>query len=252
MAARRRGHRRRLGGRSADRPRAGAVLRDLRRRPRRPEGRRSTRTPSLVLTDTNRRRAVRWSTVRETNGYTERRRPGADEVRPQRPAARRLPRRRRRQPHGPGPEGRGVGGVDRLRQPGHVHARGPAGQRHRRRPGQQGHRLADERLLERHRPEAAHPLRQADHQRRALPPPGPGRRPQPLHHRGRRSPSTARTRSPFRSVGTPACRRGEVLELPKHTYSTLEIEIANTDPGAATPLRQHGRGRLRRGQPEAR
>ena len=117
----------------------------------------------------------------------------------------------------PSPEGGGVGRGDRLRQPGH--ATPPRTNRPTPSTAARtaGHRLAHRRLLERHRREAAHPLRQADHQRPALPPPGPGRRPQPVHHRGRRSASTARTRSPSRSVEDSRLPRGEVLSAARST-----------------------------------
>ena len=81
---------------------------------------------TLVVTDSNRDRARRWSTVTDTVGLH--RGPGEPSARegPGRRAARHVPRRRRRtRTRRPGCDG--VKGVarERLRQPDHLHARGP-------------------------------------------------------------------------------------------------------------------------------
>ena len=160
------------------------------------------------------RAGARWGTVRETDGYTEA--PARSRCRrPQRPATRRLPGRRRRQPAIRVPTRSRRWAAPRSTVT--TATRSPTRPRTGRRTPSTATptaraRLAHRRLRQRHRREAAHPLRRADHQRRALRAPGPGRRPQPLHHRGDDHASTARTRSPFRSVETRACRGARSLD----------------------------------------
>ena len=205
---------------------------------------------SLVLTDTNRRQSTRWSTVRETNGYTER--AGQKSMRydptDQRlvvfPAAGDSSRTVRVS------EGQAWRRVHRLRQPGHLHARGPTGVRHRRRPGQPGHRLAHQRLLQRDRAEAAHPLQGSGHQRQAVPAPGAGWCSQPVHHRGQADVRRQGSRDgPARQGLPPQAGRGP--QRPEAHVQDARHRDRQHRSGPHASVRRHGRGRVRGGEPEA-
>ena len=87
---------------------------------------RSRPTPMLVVTDENRRRARRWSTVRDNVGYTEQagEKPLVDD--PSDAAARRVPRRAGRRA-ATTTQQRGIKSIQAsvVRQHDHLHARGP-------------------------------------------------------------------------------------------------------------------------------
>ena len=223
----------------------------VRRRPRRRWTASSTAPGAvLVLTDTNRRAGRRWSTVRENEGYTEQAGEEPLRVRPDRQPPAALPRRRRRRHDGRRAAGRRARPGHRLRQPDHLHARGPGGQRGRRRPP---HGLAGRRVLPgRGRADRAH-LRRAPHHRQ---------------HHGRSSPTTA-----CRTAGSPRCGCASTAAT-RSTSPSAPSSRTSAGPGAPLrpsarsstlvdrgprrrrrpprPLRRAQRGRLRRHPPRRR
>ena len=116
----------------------------------------------LVLTDSNRRQARRWTSVRDNLGVTEQPGENPDQRRPERRAARRVPGERRRGAFDDGPTRGRVGHGDQLREHDHLHARGRRRVRVRR---QRRHRVAGRSLRARHRPEDPRRPRRPHHHR---------------------------------------------------------------------------------------
>ena len=121
---RRRGHHRRAASRCSTRRRSRTI-------PTACSGR-STTTPTWCSTDTNRRQARRWGTVRENVGVTERagEKPLVDDPTDNR--LERLPRRGRRHHDDGRAAGSRAGRRHRLRQPRELHARRSSRERDRR------------------------------------------------------------------------------------------------------------------------